>query len=300
MSLSTILDDIQDGAVKEQDSEVSDNVEQSDTSLEHLVGLPAVLNKAKVYAKEAFQQRALNQIRENTNLDMQTALELFTMLPISDGRQPILTVSPSAHNKRQILQYADKATPVTVDLIDFTSEILELVSKTLPVVQELVKMCDIYSDKIVENVNRLSRNRPIVVIDKLNVDLMDLHISMVSYIDTYKLQFTPYEGKLNVVFNKLFSSCLKFTETAKGGESLKSVAEFLLDRSRWIKRRLEILENSKAELIKISNHNKVTDYSQEVVDEVLACLLFIQEDVKIFSGSDSLASNCITCLDILV
>lgn len=309
MSLSSILDEIQDGASKPEDGETSGLPEVViDPALEHLNGMPAVREKAKACAQYLYRQRAIEAVQETSTLDRVAALEVFTMLPLGNGRAPILTAAPSVHNKKELLSAIALLPERTVDHIEFSREVLEMAAKTLPVLEELTQVCRVYAEQLGQHLGRLTQNPPRVIDRGKDVNLLTCNVVQVAYMDTYQLQFPPYEGTLDMLFRRLLEdrdlNVLKkagIQQLSETGEiTLLAVGEYLLQSCTWVLRRRDTLTAACHQLTKITTYDSQMPYSQSLIDEVLSSLSMVTVEKKVFIGTDTLAEKAVACLAFLV
>jgi hypothetical protein len=174
VSLSSILDDIQEDAVNSVQTENStEPLVVQDRALEHLQGLAVVFEQAKTLGEYVHMQRAFKGILSTPTVDKTSALELFTMLPLQSEDAPILTSVPSEHNRGVLVQAQRKAQVKDAELVSFTHEVCGLIEKSLPVAKELTAVCDAYLVQIKAELSRLYDNVPTVVVDGANVNLLE-------------------------------------------------------------------------------------------------------------------------------
>lgn len=302
MSLSSILDEIKDGAV---DEAIEDPIEMGEIesvegieALEHLVGLPAVVEKSKELSKSSMASRALEEIKGSELLDKSTALELFTMLPIKDNYTPFLTARPSRHNKSELLRGINSVHVVNEEYTSFMIELKELVDKSIPLGIEITQVCKNFKQELTSNLERLNKVPPIVMYQGVNVNLLTVAIKDVCYMDTSSLQFPMYEGKLDAIFRLLDQDAYLGKNNNLGSVSLKSVTEQLISLCN-IHGDTGSRVNSVSSQLGGSISSGIT-YSSSFCEEVVNLLGNLSSLSKMFLGKDSSAQKAVNCLNFLV
>ena len=124
MDLSSILDDIQDGAVKpSEDVLLTTPLVVKDNALEHLLGLKVVVDKAKELGEYVNMKRIVQEALVSPTLDKVTALELFTMLPTTSSDSSLLTSAPSLGNKTILERVYSKSSDRSDELSTMNYEV---------------------------------------------------------------------------------------------------------------------------------------------------------------------------------
>lgn len=213
MSLSSILNDILDGATptesgsgSNQPTDLSPNsVDQG--AFEHLQGLSVVEAKVADLRKRSHARRMFTQALQSPTLSRSTAMELFTMLPLAGAREPILTQASSAHNRQQLLQAVSIPETTAADE-DTRAEVRDLVARSAESARQLDSICRVYLQRFATQLDRLTLRAPLVVSQGKNVNLLECSIASVSTMDSYELQYKPYEGILDAKYRQITQSAL--------------------------------------------------------------------------------------------
>lgn len=205
MSLSQILDDIHG------------DVNNVHVSTEHVVvtqqkestfKVPSTnLNKG-VLDKFNLLYNALtakNTIYPLNKVDLKIAQEVFTMLPnVSKSDQAKVTSFPSTINK-DILEGMLKNVSDTMpdEILTVFKDILEQIRHNADAITAVVDGVKVYGEICKVESQRLSANRPLVIVDRESRDLFQEDLYRCSYIDDTQLDYPKYSGALSEMFRKL-------------------------------------------------------------------------------------------------
>lgn len=226
MSLSSILDEIQGDAVKETpegDEVVPMRPAETQEPSDGLAALEVLKSKVSELQNHQYILDAFKVALEATTLDKGTAMELFTMLPLTPNKvSPILTQAPTEHNKRQMFEifneYNDSShvdTAVKDEDTAVKDEVIRLVRNSLHMWEDTHHSCEIFREELTNHSQRLDKVPPMVVYNGKSVNLFTADMREVMAMDSFKLDYKPYEGVLEGNYRTIFldDNLQRFIET---------------------------------------------------------------------------------------
>lgn len=132
-------------------------------------------------------------------VDLKLATEIFTMLPeLNQSESAKLTSTPSVMNK-EILEHilSSVSNNIPTQLVDtvkqVSSEIKELNADIVVVLGQLNNYVNIYTAQLL----RLQSVKPIIIVDKNSINILNDELYSVCYIDDTKLDYKKYENNLS-------------------------------------------------------------------------------------------------------
>ena len=208
MSLSSILDEIQGDAVKETPEGAEVVPEQTTTEQEPADGLAALevlKDKAGKLQDHQYILGAFKAAFESATLDKSTAMELFTMLPLAPNKvSPILTQAPTEHNKRQMLEIFNEYNDSNQVDTAVKDEVIRLVQGSLRMWEDTHHSCEVFREELTTHMERLEKMAPMVVYEGKSVNLFTADMCEVMAMDSFKLDYKPYEGVLEGNYRAIF------------------------------------------------------------------------------------------------
>lgn len=164
-------------------------------------------------------------------VDLKLATEIFTMLPeLNQSESAKLTSTPSVMNK-EILEHilSSVSNNIPTQLVDtvkqVSSEIKELNADIVVVLGQLNNYVNIYTAQLL----RLQSVKPIIIVDKNSINILNDELYSVCCIDDTKLDYKKYENNLSkkilaVVNNPELTNLLFIAQT----NSKSNVREYSL------------------------------------------------------------------------
>lgn len=164
-------------------------------------------------------------------VDLKLATEIFTMLPeLNQSESAKLTSTPSVMNK-EILEHilSSVSNNIPTQLVDtvkqVSSEIKELNADIVVVLGQLNNYVNIYTAQLL----RLQSVKPIIIVDKNSINILNDELYSVCCIDDTKLDYKKYENNLSkkilaVVNNQELTNLLFIAQT----NSKSNVREYSL------------------------------------------------------------------------
>lgn len=219
MSLSSILDEIQGDAVKETpegDEVVPMRPAETQEPSDGLAALEVLKGKVSELQNHHYILGAFKVALEATTLDKGTAMELFTMLPLTPNKvSPILTQAPTEHNKRQMLEIFNEYNDSSHVDTAVKDEVIRLVRGSLQMWEDTHHSCEIFTEVLTSHSQRLDNVPPMVVYNGKSVNLFTADMREVMAMDSFKLDYKPYEGVLKGNYRAIFldDNLLRFIET---------------------------------------------------------------------------------------
>lgn len=153
-------------------------------------------------------------------VDLKLATEIFTMLPeLNQSESAKLTSTPSVMNK-EILEHilSSVSNNIPTQLVDtvkqVSSEIKELNADIVVVLGQLNNYVNIYTAQLL----RLQSVKPIIIVDKNSINILNDELYSVCCIDDTKLDYKKYENNLSkkilaVVNNQELTNLLFIAQT---------------------------------------------------------------------------------------
>lgn len=296
MSLSSILDEIQGDAVKETPETAEVVPEQTTAGQEPADGLAALevlKDKASKLRDHQYILSVFNTALENATLDKSTAMELFTMLPLAQNRTgPILTQSPTEHNRRQMLEiFKDYNDSVQIDTA-VKDEIILLVNNSSHMWEDTHHSCEVFRDELIAHMERLEKTPPMVVYEGKSVNIYTADMLEVMAMDSSKLDYKPYEGVLEGNYRAIFNddSLRGFIDS---GDVVRGTPEYisLKDVANHIRSLTYIESNHHVALHKLLGDPALV--SERDLSEALKSLDWYRKFGRVFIGTDALADKVV-------
>lgn len=204
MSLSQILDDIQGDASNVHVS--NENVVV--TPPESTFNVPASNLDKSVMDKFNTLYNTLtvkNTVYQLNKVDFKIAQEVFTMLPdLGKTEQAKITSYPSVMNK-DILQGVLENVKDTMpeEILSVFQDILGQIRANADAIIAVTDGVALYGLACEQAIERFSKARPIVIVDKETRDLFQDDLFRCSYIDDTQLDYDKYANKLSKMFDDL-------------------------------------------------------------------------------------------------
>lgn len=205
MSLNQILDDIQgdvnnvhvsaENAVLNQQKESTFKVPSANLNKNVLDKFNTLYHT--LTAKDTVYQ--LNKV------DFKIAQEVFTMLPdVHKTEQAKITSHPSVINK-DILEGVLKNVSNTMpdEILTVFRDIMEQIRQNADAIVRVVDGVAVYGQICEQAIERFTKNRPMVIVDKESRDLFQEDLFRCSYIDDTQLDYDKYSNKLSKMFEDL-------------------------------------------------------------------------------------------------
>ncbi len=239
MSLSSILDEIQGDAVKETpegDEVVPMRPAETQEPSDGLAALEVLKGKVSELQNHQYILGAFKVALEASTLDKGTAMELFTMLPLTPNKvSPILTQAPTEHNKRQMLEIFNEYNDSSHVDTAVKDEVIRLVRSSLHMWEDTHHSCEIFREELTSHSQRLDKVPPMVVYNGKSINLFTTDMCEVMSMDSFKLDYKPYEGVLDGNYRAIFldDNLQRFIETGDIARenpeyvSLKDVADHI-------------------------------------------------------------------------
>lgn len=296
MSLSSILDEIQGDAVKET-PETADVVPEQTTAgqepADGLAALEVLKDKASKLQDHHYILGAFKAAFENATLDKSTAMELFTMLPLSPNKVSlILTQASTEHNKRQMLQIFNEYNISNQVDTSVKDEVIRLTQSSLRMWEDTHHSCEVFKEELTSHIERLKKTPPMVVYEGKSVNLFTADMREVMAMDSFKLDYTPYEGVLEGNYRTIFldDNLQRFIDA---GDVVRETPEYvsLKDVATHI-RGLTFTESEHHSTL----HKMLGDstlISEGDLSEAIKSLDWYRKFSRVFIGSNALADKVI-------
>lgn len=196
MSLSSILDELQDGVQPiatefvtlsvPKGSPVQPNTQQFDRK---------VLDKFNVLYNKLVMKQTVGAM---VKLDRKIAQEVFTMLPELDPiEQGKLTSFPSVVNRDVTLKALDGVSDeLPEDVLGMLKDVAAQAQSQAADLAEVLRVITDSAGALQEQVQRLSARRPLVIVNKTSRDLLSDPLGDLSYMDDTALDYPKYAGVL--------------------------------------------------------------------------------------------------------
>lgn len=301
MSLSTILDDI---ASDSRPCAEALPCATASVSLEHLTGLPAVIERSKKADQHVYFKRLVKTVLDSGPVSKTTALEVFAMLPQEVATTALLTTAATDHNHGLVEKAASNAMTNTQEAGSLVSEVLEMVVKTLETSQERIALYTHYCSSIEEHLKRLTSLAPIVIKSAEAINLLTTSIYTIASLDSYALSYPPYEGVLDAKFKTLSTNsemlCLVHEKSVPDYFNLQNVALYVCQKAKEMTSQEQGLVSTKEHLTSYFQNALTTALTDTGVTGVVEGLAQIKQNEKLFVGEQALAANVLDCLALLV
>lgn len=310
MSLSSILDEIQGDAERLEPTEaVQAPVIESDDSevgLEQFEGLQLLQSRQAALSQTLLVRRTIQECAQRPVLERAVAAELFTMLPATGRGAPVLTQGASRHNRDTLLRRMDDIGHIDDQCVAFTAELLAVLNKTNQLAVQVSRVCEYTLAVAQTHLARLRANPPMVIHDGKGVNLLQAELTLVSNLDTTRLDFPAYAGVLDAKFRALRRSIQNLQDSApqllvslKGDVlSLESVTERLIELCRSAIG-LDLSYERITRLMEAIGAGRDA-YSGRVGDEALQTILQLQLMEQMFLREGSVPEHTLACLEFLV
>lgn len=302
MSLSSILDDIAD---KPPVVEVST---QGVTCLEHLAGLPVLLERVKSVDAALHTKRLLHILLQSGAISKASALEAFTMLPLANDESMLLTQAPTEHNHKLVAKAASNAFSNPEEAGSLVTEVLEMIAKTIESSKTLNELCSHYRTEIQKHLDRLTAQAPMVIDGTTSINLLTADAWIIANIDTHTLGYNPYEGVLDAKFRAItthpvMTSLLEngsvFTADS-GVPTLANVASYVCNQAKIMLDQQQGLVQTQQSLKSYLVTGDKPYADDTGVGHVLDTLGQIKAHEKLFTGQGCFACSVLDCLSTLV
>lgn len=298
MSLSSILDEIQGGFSKENPGvpgEVYPEqvVEAEPVHSDGLAALEVLKDKAAKLQEHQYIVGSFKAALEGATLDKSTAMELFTMLPLANtAPAPVLTQAPTEHNKRQLLGIFNEYNDSAVVDNAVKDEVISLILASKELWEDTHHSCEIFQKDLSSHIERLEKSPPMVIHQGKSVNLLTEDICQVMGMDSFSLDYKPYEGVLDSNYRQIHND-KNFQKFLQGGDVGRANPEYvsLKDVAMHV-RMLTFTEGGHHNTL----HKVCGDRSQVSeldLSNALKSLDWYRKFSSVFIGSDALADKVI-------
>lgn len=296
MSLSSILDEIQGDAVRETpegDEVVPMRPAQTQEPSDGLAALEVLKGKVSELQNHQYILGAFKVALETTTLDKGTAMELFTMLPLTPNKvSPILTQAPTEHNKRQMLEIFNEYNDSSHVDTAVKDEVIRLVRGSLHMWEDTHHSCEVFRVELTNHSQRLDNVPPMVVYNGKSINLFTADMCEVMSMDSFKLDYKPYEGVLEGNYRAIFldDNLQRFIET---GDIVRENPEYvsLKDVANHIRVLTYTEHDHHATLHKMLGNSPLINERELSVG--LKSLDWYRKFSRVFIGPDALADKVI-------
>lgn len=305
--LSSILDDIANDPVPALEVTSSDS-SNGLTCLEHLVCIPVLLKRAKDIDAALHTQRLLKIALQSGALSKATALEVFAMLPVASDDAMLLTTASTQHNHKLVEKAAANAFSNPEEAGSLVTDVLEMVRKTVESSKDLSALCSRYCYEIQGHLERLNTQPPMIINGTTSINLLTAEAWLIANIDSYTLNYTPYEGVLDAKFRAITTHAAikglledsSVFALNQGMPSLSVLAMYLCSKGTIILDQGQALVKTQERLKDYLAGQCKDELNDTGVSHVLDILSQIKEHEKLFIGESSFASVVLDCLATLV